>query len=257
MTDYLMRDGAPISEHVWHEVDEMVARVVSRVLVARRFMPLVGPLGWGVEVAPRVGFTTVGNAYVSNERTEYVPLEAITALFLLRLQEIARADQTPFHMDLGAVATAAVELARREDEIIIGGLIESAEHGAIGNWSEINGPFESIVGGLATMRATGFDGPFALVLNYGTYARLASLMLNGIREIDAVERLVEVGIFQTPAVPEGQALLVSPQSWNMDMVVGQDISTAFLGNDKLSLAFQITETLALRIKRPGASLLLA
>lgn len=257
MSEYLMRDQAPLSPSVWSAVDGMVATVVSNTLVGRKLLHLVGPLGWGTEVVPVTGFGQEGDAWVASEKTTYMALETVEARFMLRMKDLAKAEQTPFSLDLGAVATAAVELARKEDDVVIGGLIKSAKKSEMGDWSQINKPFEAVAKAQAALRGTGFDGPYALVLNYGTYAQLASLMSQGQRELKLVEKLLDAGIFRSPAVPEGQALLVDPAGWNVDMVVGQDIATAFLGNDGLNLSFQIMETLALRIKRAGAALLLS
>jgi uncharacterized linocin/CFP29 family protein len=257
MSDFMMRDQAPLSEGIWRVVDEMVATVVSKSLVARRLLQLVGPLGWGTEVVPVTGFVKEGDAYVSADKAAYIPLQTVEARFMLRMKDLAKAAQTPFSLDLGAVATAAVDVARKEDALLIGGLIKAAGKGEMGDWSQINKPFEAVAKAEAALRSKGFDGPFALVLNYGTYAQLASLMSQGQRELKLVEKLVDGGIFRSPAVPEGQALLVDPAGWNVDMVVGQDIGTAFLGNDGLNLSFEIIETLALRIKRAGAAVLLS
>lgn len=256
MSDYLMRDDAPLTEAQWKAVDGMVATVVTKNLVGRKLLHLVGPLGWGVEVVPVTGFSKEGASYVASEKTSYMPLETIDASFRLRMKDLAKADQTPFHLDLGAVATAAAELAGKEDEMVLRGLVAKAGEGEMGDWSQVNGPFTAIAKAQANLRAQGFDGPYALVVNYGTYARLASLMMHGQRELKLVESLVEAGIFRSPAVGEGQALLIDPASWNADLVVGQDIATAFLGNEGLDLSFQILETIALRVKREGCAVLL-
>ena len=256
MSDYLMRDDAPLTEEQWKAVDGMVATVVTKNLVGRKLLDVVGPLGWGVEVVPVTAFGKRGASYAASEKDTYIPLETIEAGFLLRMKNLAKANQTPFSLDLGAVATAATELAGKEDELVLGGLIKAAGAGEMGDWSQVNGPFTAVAKAQADLRARGFDGPYALVVNYGTYARLAALMMHGQRELKMVESLVEAGIFRSPAVPEGQALLVDPASWNADLVVGQDIATAFLGNEGLDLSFQILETIALRVKREGCAVLL-
>lgn len=255
MSGYLLREEAPLSEATWRQIDEMVATVVKKNLVARRFVPFVGPLGWGVEVVPLFGFGTQEEGYVASV-TEYIRLTQLEAGFKLRLKHLAMAEQTPFGLDLGAVASAATELARKEDALIIGGIIEKAEPAPLGDWGTINGPFTAVSDAIATLRSNGFDGPFALVMSHKLYARLASLMLHGQRELKMVEELVQAGIFRSTAMPDNQALVVSPQAWNLDMVVGQDIATAFTGNEGLDLTFCILETVALRFKRPGAALLL-
>ncbi len=256
MSNYLLREDAPLSEAVWKQMDEMVARVVTKNLVGRRIVPLVGPLGWGVEVAPLTKFAGPEEGYLATTDT-YLPLETLKAEFRLGLQQLAMADQTPYGLDLGAAATAAAELAKKEDEKIIGGLCAQAGPAPLGDWSVPNGPFSAVSAAVATLRSNGMDGPFVLVMSYAMYAKLASLVDHGQREIKLVEQLVEEGILASSVMPDDQVLVVSPQPWNMDMVVGQDIATAFVGNEGLDLGFCILETLVLRVKRPGAALLLS
>ena len=88
------------------------------------------------------------------------------------------------------------------------------------------------------------------------YARLASLMQHGRRELDMVEKLAGARVFQWPDMQDGTALVVSADSWNLDLVVGQDVATAYLGNEGLDHRFRVFETIALRLKRPGALCLL-
>ena len=95
-------------------------------------------------------------------------------------------------------------------------------------------------------------GPFALVMDPGMFARLACLMQQGRRELNLVEKLVTAGIFQSTQMPADTVLVTSPQPWNYDLVVGQDVVTAYVGNEGLDHRFQIFETLALRIKRAGS-----
>lgn len=253
MSDYLMREAAPITEEVWAAIDEMVVTVVKKILVGRRVIDLVGPLGWGVEVAPLFAFAEQDGAAIATPTTEYVPLEEISEEFILRARQIAISRQTPYGMDLGAAAIAATKLAKAEDGIVIGGLARLGEcSGALGDWSTMGGPFGAIADAVAQLRATGFDGPFAAIMSPAMYARLAGLFEYGRRELDLVQSLLAEGIFQStdPAVAE-HVLVLSPQPWNMDLVVGQDVTTAWLGNVGLDQRFRIFETLVLRLKRPG------
>ena len=102
------------------------------------------------------------------------------------------------------------------------------------------------------MLTKGFYAPYALVLNPMMYARLASLMQKGRRELELVEKLVQAGIFQSTTVPKDQAMVVSPQPWNFDLVLGQDVVTAYMGNGGMDHLFRVFEALVLRVKRPGA-----
>jgi uncharacterized linocin/CFP29 family protein len=257
MSDFLMRDDAPISSEIWEKIDDMVVTVFKKVVVGRRFIPLQGPVGWGQELAPLFQFTKENGAYVTTEKNGYLPLQDLQSEFMLRAKQLLIAAQTPFGLDLGAVAIAATELAKEEDKVVLGGLMEKAEcHGELGDWSAIGGPFAAVAQAVAQLRATGFDGPFVLVLSPAMYARLASLMEYGRREIDLVQSLVTGGIFQWTDMEDNAAMVISPQDWNMDMVVGQDVVTAWLGNTALDQLFRVFESVALRVKRPGGTCVL-
>jgi len=253
MSNYLMRELAPLSPELWAKIDEMVVTVAKRTLVARKFVELVGPLGWGVEMAPKFGFASEGGASVATD-PQYLPLREITTEFILKAKQLAIAEQTPFGLDLGAVAIAAISLAKEEDELVIGGLVKQAKGASeLGDWAAPGGPFKAIATATARLLAAGFVGPYALVLSPEMYARLAGLIQNGVRELEMVEKLVKGGIFQYSGKALGeQALVLSLGAWNLDLVVGQDIATAYIGNEGLDQRLRIFETLALRVKLPGA-----
>jgi len=253
MSDYLQREMAPFGPDLWAKIDEMVVTVAKRTLVARRFVELVGPLGWGIEMAPKFGFATEGGAAVASD-PQYLPLKEIQAEFVLKAKQLAIADKTPFGLDLGAVAIAAMNLAKEEDELIIGSLVKQAKSTSeLGNWAMPVDPFQAVATATAKLLAGGFAGPYALVLSPEMYARLAGLIQQGMRAMEMVEKLVKGGIFQYSGKALGeQALVLSLGAWNFDLVVGQDIATAYLGNEGLDQKFRIFETLALRVKLPGA-----
>jgi uncharacterized linocin/CFP29 family protein len=250
MSDYLMRDAAPFGSDVWAMIDGMVADVVKKNLVGRRFIELVGPLGWGVEIAPTFSFSTEGPAMA--ESKGYVELKEIGAEFRLKAKHMAVASATPFALDLGAVAMAASKLARAEDDLLLEGLRKGALSGQLGEWGSEGGPFKAIASATAKLRGEGFDAPYAAVMSPAMYASMAAQMRQGRREIEMVERLVQAGLFQSTSMEDGQVLVASPQPWNFDLVIGQDIATAYLGNEGLDHLFRIFETLVLRVKRPNA-----
>jgi len=259
MSDYLMREAAPFGPEVWAKIDDMVVTVVKKVLVARRFIPLVGPLGWGVELAPKFGFAVEDGAFVAQDQAEYIPLTELQQEFVLKAKHMAMAAQTPFGLDLGATAIAATELAKAEDQLVIlNGLAKAASVGALGDWSQVGGPFQAIAKAIAQMQVRGCDGPYAVVLGVAKYAELASLLQpgSGTRELDMVEKLAKAGVFAYAQMPDDQVLVVSPQAWNLDLVVGQDVVTSYTGNIGLDQSFRVFETLALRVKRPEAVMLL-
>ncbi len=256
MSDFFMRDGAPISAEVWAQIDSTVIDTMRGVLAGRRFINLVGPLGYGREVAPVSRFITEEGAIVAGRETDYQPLKELAGEFVLHARQLAMAEQTPFGLDLGAVAIAALELAKAEDDYLLGGFVESASSGPIGDWTTLGGPFAAVSDATAGLLRDGFQPPFALVVSPAMFARLASLVQMRRREMDAVREIVSGGIFQWLNMPDEQALVVSPAPYNFDMVVGQDAIATYLGNEGLDQSFRILETLLLRVKRPGSARIL-
>ena len=55
--DYLRRHTAPVSERIWHALDEAVAQAARHVLAARRIATFDGPHGWEY-IAARLGTMT-------------------------------------------------------------------------------------------------------------------------------------------------------------------------------------------------------
>jgi uncharacterized linocin/CFP29 family protein len=69
---------------------------------------------------------------------------------------------------------------------------------------------------------------------------------------DLIGDVAKGGLYRTPLLEDGQGLVLSLGSHNFDLVIGQDLTVAYQGNEGLDHSFRVLETLALRIKRPGA-----
>ena len=80
MSDYLLREDAPISPETWAKIDEMVVTVARKNLVGRKVLEIAGPLGWGVGQAPIFGFGLSDDAWVA-EAPQYTDLKEIAAEF--------------------------------------------------------------------------------------------------------------------------------------------------------------------------------
>ena len=199
MSDYLMRDAAPFGDEGWEKIDEMVVGVIKRTLVGRRFVSIVGPLGWGVEFAPTFKFATTDGGDEVADSAGQVRLEELKATFALRAKHLAMAASTPFGLDMGAVAMAAAAVAEQEDASVIGGLLEAKGklEGPLGDWTKMGEPFKAVVAAQAKLRKEGCDAPYAVVMSPAKYAELAGLMQNGRRELEMVGKLAGAGLFQS------------------------------------------------------------
>jgi uncharacterized linocin/CFP29 family protein len=244
-----MREDAPLSAEEWGKLDEIVVSAAQQFLVGRRFIELVGPLGAGTEVVP------VG----SGEDREMLDLVLIEKGFELLWRDIEANRQAGLPLELGAAAKAGMACARKEDEMIFGKLTAAAGHQvAIGDWGEPGSAFASIVEATEKLVSNSFYGPFAVVLSPALYAKTQRIAKGmGRLESKLIKDVAEGGVFRTPVLGEGQGLVLSLGVFNVDLVVGQDLITAYTGNEGLDHTFRVLESLVLRVKRPGAICALA
>jgi len=278
MSDYLMREEAPLSTEEWAKLDEVVVDVARRLLVGRRVIHLIGPLGAGVQTVPVLA---VGGAeaclhdeagcacepgeceviQVTGHR--FLPLPLIHQDFRLSWRDMEASRRMGWPLELGPAAAASAACARAEDELIFHGHPEHGYEGLLnatnrhtvplGNWDEPGQAFADIVAATEALVADGFYEPFAVVLSPALYARTQRIA-RGIGRLESklIEDVAEGGLFRSPVLAENEGLVVAQGAHNFDLVVAQDLITAYLGPENMDHNFRVLEILALRIKRPGA-----
>lgn len=272
--DYLMRDEAPLTPVQWLRLDEVVTDIARRALVGRRFIPVLGPFGPGVQVLPddqvdgsgvgAVDRTGDGSAeVVRTVARTYLPLPITYKDFRLHWRDIEMSRQQGVPLDFAVAAIAAGECARTEDDLIFNGRVDLGYHGLLtepgrtvipmSDWSKSGNAFNDVVAATQRLVEGGFFGPYALAVSPRLYALLHRVLGNtGVLEIEQVQKLARDGVYQTSIVPEPTAVVVSTGAQNMDLAVAQDLTTAYLGPENMNHLFRVLEVVALRIRRPGA-----
>lgn len=271
MTDFLMREGAPLNHEDWEKLDKLVVEVARGQLGGRRFLRLHGPLGAGAQIVAVDHFGGVtpadigeaaepGEAVELDER-EFVPLSFIYKDFVLRWDDLARARQRGVDPDFSPAAAASAMMARAEDSLLFHGvgkepgLLKTKGRTTVplGEWETTPGAaLGAVLAAWEKLTAGGFSGSFALVLSNSLYAKLHRVNgATGVLEIAQIRELV-AGVFPSPALKSKQAALIAAGPENLDLAIGQDLVTAYLGPDGMDHVFRLFETLALRVKRAGA-----
>jgi len=278
MSDYLMRDEAPLSAEEWSNLDELVVGVARKLLVGRRFIPLTGPLGVGVQTVP-VPTVSGGEACLHDEEgcaceagecaviqvtgRRFMSLPLIHQDFRLSWRDIEAGRRMGWPLELGPVAAASAACARAEDELIFHGHPDHGYEGLLNatdrhtiplsDWDEPGQAFANIVAATEALVADGFYEPFAVVLSPALYAKTQRIA-RGIGRLESrlIKDVAGGGLFRSPVLAENQGLVVAQGAHNFDLVVAQDLITAYLGPENMDHHFRVLEVLALRIKRPGA-----
>ena len=260
MDKVLLREESPLDTSQWEKVDDTVNKVAKNILVGRRFLKLYGPLGFGAYTVPLYSYSTEGA--VRAKIAAQLPLKMISKDFIITMKDLEAFNAgQPF--DLAPVAAAASMCAFLEDELIFLGDEESGLEGllnakgrttaTLGDWGTEGQALKDISAAIAKLTATGFYGPFAVVVNPMRYSQLQRVHgRRGIMESELIEKRSGAGLYQSPAIPEDKALVISPQPQYVDLAVGQDLVTAYVETAEMEHRFRVFETLALRIKQPGA-----
>lgn len=273
MFDFLDRSSAPLRDEEWRQIDTLVVEVARRQLVGRRFIPVFGPLGAGTQDVDYDVFTGTDQAVISTlgESTdpvrakrrvhEHMPLIYKDFMLYWRDLESNRLMGTP--ADLGAAAAAASFCAQREDDLIFNGnddlgypgltTVEGRQVLTASDWDTAGAAFNDVVSATRMLIEQGFYGPFALIVSPRAFNQMQRVYANsGVLEIQHVREIATGGVYQTPLLRDKLGLVVSMGIQNFDIAIGQDLITAYLGQEKMNHPFRVLESLVLRIKRPGA-----
>lgn len=264
MSDFLMREDAPLTEKDWERLDEAVVKAARYNLACRRFIDLVGPFGAGTKVVELDSYGLEDGLFKVTGR-KFLEMPLISQDFLLGWRDIEAAHQGGAGLDVGGAAAAAVVCAQQEDRLILWGdeglgyegLCNAAgrSKSPLGAWDNEGGAFEAVAGACGVLAAAGFYGPYSLLVGLALHAKLQQVVKGSgnMLEMELVKGLLKGGsLFQSPLLDDKKAVLVSQGAYNLELVVGQDLITAYLGPEELEHRFRVMESLALRIKHPGA-----
>lgn len=265
---YLMRDGAPLTEGQWEQIDKAVVAEASKIMTGRRFLSIknVGAAVQNVHIdkmedvaAASVDFWARGDsdAIEVGER-RFVELMSIYSDFTISWRDVEYTQGA----GVQAARNAAVLCARREDDLIFHGDAKLGIEGiftapgvnqiAISDWNEGENPVRDLVKALEVLIDQGNSGERVLVVSSDLYAKLHRIQPGtGIMEVERVKSLVGK-LFYSSRLEKSTAALIYCEPQNLDLVIGQDLITAYMGNEKMDHVFRVMETAVPRIKRPSA-----
>jgi uncharacterized linocin/CFP29 family protein len=261
IVDLLMRDQAPLTPEQWEQIDSAVEDVARRSLVGRRVVPVLGPLGAGAQVVPDDIFRDADVGVVRGSERRYLPLPLLYKDFRLHWRDLEANVYSIAPFDTGPATAAATVVARTEDNLIFNGndrlgqqgLLNVAGRGVLkmDDWNVLGNAFRNVVSATQYLADAGFYGSYAVVVSPRLYAAMNRVYENtGVLEIEQVQKLASAGVYRSAAIPDGRAVILAVGSSNMDLVVGQDLTTAYVASENLNHHFRVLESVVLRIKRP-------
>lgn len=272
--DILDRSSAPLTGEEWNRLDEAVVKTARSMLVGRRMIEVLGPVGPGVYSMPyatfsgrkAAGLDMIGDRddlIVEADRRITVNLPMVFKDFKIFWRDVEADRHQGLPLDVSTAAVAAAEVAVQEDDLIFNGHPELGHQGllnaegrltvGVGNWEEGGGPLADAVKAVNALTTAGHYGPYAMAVNPFLYGQTVRVYGNtGMLELDQVKALLRGSVYPSAAIKEKKAVVIATGMQNLNLAVGQDLVTAYTAAESMNHIFRVFETLALLVRRADA-----
>ncbi len=272
--DILDRDSAPLTETEWSKVDEAVVNTARRMLVGRRVIEVLGPMGPGVYTIPYSIFSGTSSTGIDmvGEQEDFIVAPSSRATtsvpmlykdFKIMWRDVEADRHMGLPLDVSTAAVAANYVAVQEDNLIFNGNKELGQVGLlnvqgrktvkISNWDEPGSALADAVKAVSALSEAGHYGPYAMVVSPLLFGRMVRVYGNtGMLELDQVKALITGGVYYSNTISGNKAVVLATGGHNVNLAVGQDMTTSYMGAANMNHTFRVLETAALLVRRPDA-----
>jgi uncharacterized linocin/CFP29 family protein len=272
--DILDRDSAPLTEVEWSKVDEAVVSTARRMLVGRRVIEVLGPMGPGVYTIPYSIFSGTSSTGIDmvGEQDDFIVAPSSRATtsvpmlykdFKIMWRDVEADRHMGLPLDVSTAAVAANYVAVQEDNLIFNGNKELGQVGLlnvqgrktvkISNWDESGSALADAVKAVAALSEAGHYGPYAMVVSPILFGRMVRVYGNtGMLELDQVKALISGGVYYSNSISGNKAVVLATGGHNLNLAIGQDMTTSYMGAANMNHTFRVLETAALLVRRPDA-----
>jgi uncharacterized linocin/CFP29 family protein len=247
----LHRDLAPVSEAAWAQIEEEARRTFTGAIAGRRVVDVAEPAGLQA-AAIGTGHTRLlpdpGDGVQARAR-EARPFIELRVPFTLRRDQIDDVERGAADADWQPVKDAATRIALAEDRIVFEGNEPTGVVGVrpLSSHPRLELPadpreYPDVVSrALTTLRLTGVEGPYALLLSAEAYTAVRESVDHGYPVFTHLANVLEGDILWAPAL-EG-ALLISTRGGDYALHLGQDLSIGYLSHDADTVRLYLQESL--------------
>ena len=253
---YLGRKEAPIGSDTWKLLDSTLVEAAKSQLAGRRIIAIDGPFGFGLKAVP----TSDCELEKGISGSGFVPVNIIKSGFSLGKRDLAAYEKDGLPFDAGPVASAAIDCAAKEDQILFHGIqdsagllnVEGTSSQTLTKWDKVGTAADQIIEAVTKLDDTGFHGPYCMALAPSLYNLLLRRYPQGDgTELDHIRTIIAEGVIKAPVMKKGGVILASGRQYST-IVIGQDMIIGYNGPVGDGLDFQVTESLALFIRMPEA-----
>ena len=269
-----METKSPLSAEQIAFLQQEIVREARRTLVGRRLLGIYGPLGAGIESVSVEQYGPDEDAEIEFlGKTDPRPIHDAPSAFLrvpilykdfvFHWRDVEFAKKVGAPLDASRAIRAAHAVADREDTLLftgderlgLEGILNATGRKTVArsDWSTYGNAYRDVVKATEILLENNHHRPFALAVSAQDYARLVQ-QLEGqyAPELDSILRLCDDGVYNSPTIPKGRAVLLATGDQNFDIAVAEDLALTYLGEKDQDYPFRVYECLSLRIKRPTA-----
>jgi uncharacterized linocin/CFP29 family protein len=261
MMDHLRRTSAPISERVWHALDEAIAQAARHVLAGRRVATFDGPKGWD-HTAVRLGTmipcrSQEGTAVVCVP--EVVLLNEVRADFSIPWSTIEVFERGAPALETKPAEVAAREVSIAEDRVVFYG--DPAGDGFLSHketprvraqdWNKPGQLVADLLKAVEALDGLGISGPYEAVLAPARYYAYLQAVDDG--GYPAARQLKEfISAVHRSVVIKDAGALFSTRGGDFVLTVGGDLAAGYRQHDRDAVHLFCTETIAPQAVTPEA-----
>ena len=272
--DILDRKSAPLTGEEWERIDEAVVKTARTMLVGRKLIEVLGPLGPGVYSIPyaifsgrkSAGVDMIGDQQdlaVEADRRTTINLPILFKDFKIFWRDVEADRHLGIPLDVSTAAVAAGDVAVQEDDLIFNGHGDLGHPGLLntegrltvkmGDWQEGGGALANAVQAVNALVTAGHYGPYSMAVSPYLFGQTVRVYGNtGMLEIDQVKALLRGNVYPSSALKEKKAVVVATGMQNLNLAVGQDLVTAYTASENMNHIFRVFETIALLVRRADA-----
>lgn len=259
---HLQRSLAPISETGWEALDEEASRSLRHFLAARQLTDFSGPHGWdhSAQNLGRLERLEEPVDGVEAGTRSVQPLIELRIPFAMPRSQLDDIERGRADADLSTVIEAARLGALAEDRIVfhgfknagVTGMGEASPHRQLETSDDYSQYPKTVAKAVATLRAAGVGGPYAIALGPRCYTGvIETTEYGGYPVLEHIRLILGGPVVWAPAV-DG-AIVLSMRGDDFELICGQDFALGYLGHDETSVRLFLEETMAFQVRTPEAS----
>lgn len=258
--DILKRNLSPITDNAWAVIDDQARKALMANLSARKFVDVLGPLGWDYASVP------LGRLNVPEGQDEtgvrfgihvVQPLVESRITFEMDVWELDNLERGARDVVLDPVIDAAARIAAFEEKALYQGFepgcIEGVVPAGAANAVEMSleergGILHGLTQAVKHFQEESIEGPFCLVAGSRLW-EILNTSSDGYPLRKRVESLVQSVIY---ASSYDGAMMVSLRGGDLEMTIGQDFSIGYEGASGGKVQLFMAESFTFRILEPRA-----